>query len=355
MATPYCILSLDGGGIRGIISAIWLNRLEAELEHPLHEYFDLIAGTSTGAILACAVSLGIPTERIIELYRDKGRIVFPAAGGWLGRIKRRVKNLFAPRYDGRGLDDALREVFGDARFAELKVKPTLITTYNTLDREAVIFKNTRALCADIPVWQLCRASSSAPLYFPAQVIKVGNAEMPLVDGGLVANNPTACAIAEAVKLNRRGDPDRRAHLSDFVVASFGTGEATDPISIRDAQKSGLRGWALRLIDVLFDGPADVTHYIAKHFLADDNYFRFQTPLKDAYESLDNADPVNVNALASTADSFLYAKGGDTQITRLADRLAVARKHREMASRPAALELVPSAGREAVGSGKRAAA
>lgn len=326
MAKLYRILSLDGGGIRGLMTAIRLKRLEDELGKPLHQHFDLIAGTSTGAILACGISKGIDVDRIIELYVDRGREVFPArASRWWSRATRLVsEGISAPKYDGEGLNKVLKGVFRTTMFGTLKIKPTLITTYDVLGREARVFKNDRPEYNTLRVWELCRASAAAPAYFPAHVMQVQGVELPLIDGGVVANNPTACAIAEGIRINSDPDnPDPR-QIKDFVVASFGTGEATRPISIAEAKEWGAAEWAIPLIDVLFDGSADSVNYIASQLIPRQSYFRFQTRLSDAYDDLDNADKTNLNALMRLASQYIDGSEGKTKMTELVARLTEAR-------------------------------
>lgn len=307
---PYRILALEGGGVRGLLSAIWLNRLEQKLGTPIKEHFDIVAGTSTGALIGCALSLGIKTEVIVNLYLNYSREIFPEGGARLAsRLRRSLTDgISAPRYDGVGLQNVLQRVFQNALFRDLQVKPTLVTSYDTLRREAVVFKNTKPTFDNIPVWEICKASASAPVYFPAHIMQVEGKEVPLIDGGVVANNPTACAIAEGVRMNEALPPDQRVSLSNFVVASFGTGEVTRPISIKESQEWGALEWALPLINVLFDGSADAVNYISKYLLSDSNYFRFQTPLRRAFDDLDNADPANLDALVRTAQEYLAAEG-----------------------------------------------
>lgn len=319
----YRILSLDGGGIRGLVTAIWLNRLEQKLGSPLRDHFELIAGTSTGSLIACAVSLGIPTATIVDLYVTQGRDVFPpAARRLLNRIGRAFsQGLDAPRYDGKGLERVLKQVFSDRQFGELP-RRTLVTSYDTLNREALVFKNDRREYNELAIWEICKASASAPTYFPAHVITIDGQSIPLIDGGVVANNPTACAIAEGSRMNQRRTLDDRVDLSQFVVASFGTGETTRPISIEDAREWGALEWAQPLVGVLFDGSADSVHYIAKHLLADDRYFRFQTPLTTAYDDIDNSDRTNLNALIRIAEDYLN-QVGDVLIDKLILKLTIA--------------------------------
>lgn len=317
----YRILSLDGGGVRGIIPAIWLHHLEERLGYPLRNYFDLIAGSSTGAIIACAISAGIPASRIVQFYREESQEIFPAPASrlWNRVLRTFSEGISAPRYTEEGLARVLQRVFGDTRFAELAVKPTLITSYNTLNREAVVFKNTKPLHASLPVWEICKASASAPSFFPAHVMQIGEQKVPLIDGGVVANNPTACAIAEGVRINSASSTSSRLDLANFIVASFGTGSSTRPISIAESQEWGPLEWAIPVVDVLFDGSADAVDYIAGYLLKDEHYFRFQTPLDTAYDDLDRADPANLNSLTQLAERYL-AEDGKVLLDRFIDLL-----------------------------------
>jgi len=319
----YRILALDGGGIRGVITAVWLRHLERKLNRPLHECFDLIAGTSTGSILACGISLGVPAERIVQMYVQRGQEVFPSFSNRIwDRLQRTLQDgLDAPRYDGLGLNRVLRDVFGDTRFGELKLRPTLVVSYNTSEREAVVFKNTRPEFTDLPVWEIVRSSCSAPAYFPPHLFEFPQAPAPLIDGGVVANNPTACAIAEGIRHLRQfqkfGQP---VNLQDFVVASFGTGQTSRRISFEEARSWGALQWAIPVLDVIFDGVGDAVDYISQQILQDERYFRFQCRLDPAHEALDNADPANVQKLIKIAEEYLHAAEGALQIELLVEQL-----------------------------------
>jgi patatin-like phospholipase/acyl hydrolase len=305
----FNVLSLDGGGIRGLITAVWLQRLETRLGKPLHEFFDLLAGTSTGSILACAVSAGIKTDEVVDLYQQRGAAIFPGSASRLAnRLKRTFsEGLSAPKYDGRPLEEQLQRVFAERRFGSLKVR-TLVTSYNTLTRDALIFKSWKSAHRDLAVWELCRASAAAPSYFAAHVLRVGSADYPLIDGGVVANNPTACAIAEACRIQTDQPEAARIPLDSFVVASFGTGASTRPIEAEEAKTWGALEWATPIVDVLFDGAADATDYIAQQLLPTTRYFRFQTNLDAAYDDLDDASSTNLNALAGVAGHYLDGEG-----------------------------------------------
>lgn len=313
MARSFRILSLDGGGIRGLMTAIWLTRLEEKLGVPLRERFDLIAGTSTGAIIACALASGIPARSVVDLYRKRGREIFPAAPSRLwSRFERVLSDgASAPKYSDKGLENVLRTTFRESIVGDVQKTTLLVTAYDVFKRKPEIFKSNKDSHRPLKLWEVAKASASAPSYFPAHVLEYEGTKNPLVDGGVVANNPTACAIAEGIVLAQKTG----AKLEEFVVASFGTGQNTRPINVDDATTWGALEWAFPIIDVLMDGAADATDYIACQLIAKDRYFRFQTELDKAYDDLDRADETNLNALAVIAQEYL-TQPGDEQIAKL---------------------------------------
>ena len=318
MSKNYRILSLDGGGIRGVITAYWLSKLEEiRPEVPLRERFDLIAGTSTGSILACGLAKGLKARDIVRLYRERGREVFPGTG-W--RIASRFERIFAegtsaPKYDVKGISRVLKDNFGDTLFGDLH-PDVLVVAYDTKGREATVMKNTKPEHKPLPVWEVCKASSSAPTYFPAHVMTIGSEEVPLIDGGVVANNPAACAIAEGVVANASKSLEEHIPIEQFVVASFGTGESTRPISAKQAKEWGALEWAIPIIQVLFDGSGDATNYIADKLIPKGRYFRFQTRLDKGYDDMDNTSVTNIDALLSVAAYHLSSEGGKDRLEQL---------------------------------------
>lgn len=316
----YSVLSLDGGGVRGLITAIWLDKLEREIGGPIGKYFDMVAGTSTGGILAAAVSSGMPANQIIKLYMEKGGDIFPSAASrrWDRFSRVLLQGVSAPKYSDAGLERELKRAFGDATFGSLHIKPTLITTYNTISREAMVFKNNKAEHKSIPVWKIAKATSSAPTYFPATAINIGGVVHSLIDGGVVANNPSACALAEAVKVLKDGKVANP--LNKILFVSMGTGQSTRPITLKEAKEWGALEWAVPVIDVLMDGAADATEYIMAQLLPETRYFRMQTRLEAAYDDMDKADPVNLNALANMALHYLDKEGGNRQIAAIVRQL-----------------------------------
>lgn len=306
------VLSFDGGGIRGLIPAIWLSHLERELGSPIADHVDLVAGTSTGAILAAAIGLRIPMERVVDLYRSRGREIFP---GGATQLWSRATRLFSaglsqPRYDGEGLAKVLRDTLSTNALAEPlfghltdagKVN-VLITSYDTISRSAVVMKSWDKRYNKLKLWEVVKASASAPSYFPAHVMKVNGAERALIDGGVVANNPAVAALASATQL--LGNSHGGLSPLDIVLGSFGTGELAREISRENALEWGPLEWAIPVIDVLFDGNADAVDYFLDTVMPADTYFRFQTPLRVGYDDMDNPDQTNLNGLTSMAVGHL---------------------------------------------------
>lgn len=313
------ILSLDGGGIRGLVTCMWLSGVEdALVKHGkpgLLKSFDLIAGSSTGALIACALGLGLSPAAAAEMYRVHRHVIFP---GIAERLWSRITRLptqgpSAPKYDPEGMEDVLKKVFGDTRFGQLQL-PTLVTSYDTISRKPVVFKSFDPRYAELPIWEVCRASSAAPTYFPAHAMTIEGRPCSMIDGGVVANNPTACAIAEALRKDLQVDNSR-----DLVVLSVGSGERNRPIPLKSAQEWGALEWAVPIIDVLFDGNTDSVDYIAQQ-LVGDGYFRLQTELLIGLDDIDDTSETNIAALEIMARQYLARPATAQMLKALVARL-----------------------------------
>ena len=168
--------------------------------------------------------------------------------------------------------------------------------------------------ANSRVRDVCRATASAPTYFPAHPLRVEGRDCALIDGGIVANNPTACAIAEALRKDAKVQGTR-----DLVVASIGSGERTRPIDLRSAREWGAVEWAIPIIDVLFDGNAESVDYIARHVVGD-GYFRMQAPLTIGLDDLDDVSDTNIAALERLAEDYVAQSTTQRMLAALAQRI-----------------------------------
>lgn len=295
------VLSIDGGGIRGLIPALVLAEIERRTGRRTGELIDLVAGTSTGAIVACALAMPdpLPAERIAELYVEEGPRIFDRS--LLKRI-RSVDGLLDERYESDGLVAALERYLGDTPLADAD-PAILITAYDLEHRRAVFLRRTDG----VSMAEAAHASSAAPTYF--EPVRLAGAT--LVDGGVFAINPAVCAYAEA-----DGDLD--------VLVSLGTGEHTRPLPYERARGWGQLEWARPLIDVVFDGVADAADEQLSRLLGA-RYERLQTPLDEASDDLDDASPENLAALRREAERLIAAR--DEQIDRVCERLTGDREAR----------------------------
>lgn len=266
----YRILSLDGGGLRGLISARLLHRLNTHPEIAgWLESADLLAGTSTGGLLALGLAWGKTPDEICELYLRKGRAIFDDS---LWDNIRDLGRTVGAQYSNRRLKAELKRLFGDARLKELR-KKVAIPAFD-LDNEAEpeartwkpkIFHNFAgpdsdgdARIADVALY-----TSAAPTYFPSAD--------GYIDGGVFANNPSIVALAQAIsKRNRAGE---RAALDDVALLSVGTGVSLT--YIRGGRLDwGYAQWIKPLLGVLTDGVAGIADYQARQLL-DERYHRLQ--------------------------------------------------------------------------------
>jgi patatin-like phospholipase/acyl hydrolase len=170
----------------------------------------------------------------------------------------------------------------------------------------------------VALWEAAKASASAPTYFPAHVTSVLGAMSAMIDGGVVANNPVACAIAEAIRIGR--DAGAKTRLDEMVVGSFGTGESARPIAASEAREWGALEWAVPIISVLMDGAADSADYIARQLLGHERYVRLDTRLDTGFDDLDDASETNVEALLNLAMDYVRNREGGREIRRLAGLL-----------------------------------
>jgi patatin-like phospholipase/acyl hydrolase len=308
------ILSIDGGGIRGIIPALVLAEIEERTGRRVADLFDLIAGTSTGGILAAALTrpaddgegrAGGPryaARDLIGLYEAEGPEIFDRT--LLKRIHS-VDGLLDERYDSKGLDSALDAYLGRVKLSEA-VTDVLITAYEIEHRFAFFFRSSRARTDpsyDFTLADATRATAAAPTYFePAKVTDVaGKRSYALIDGGVFAVNPSLCAFAEVA---------RGGHSELDLIASLGTGSHTRALPYGEVKGWGQLEWSRSIIDVVFDGVADTTDFELAQLLPDGRYHRFQTELTHASDDLDDASPENIAALRREGEILVRERSAD---------------------------------------------
>lgn len=304
---PLRILAIDGGGIRGIIPAVLLAEIEKRTKKPISKCFDLIAGTSTGGIIALA--LCVPGEKrrprhsaqdLFEFYFDHGPTIFPK------KSKLNPRQWIDEKYDNEPLRELLDRYLGNTMLKSA-LTDVLITSYEIERRIPWFFKSRNAKDKnkhgyDYSMLDVALATSAAPTYFEPHYIGGEHASeyRVLVDGGMVANNPALCAYIEAIESARREKGRPANYRPEVLLVSLGTGEQTRPLRFEEARDWGKGWWAKRVIDIVLDGASDTVDYQLDKILPADRYFRFQVVLDSAKDDLDDATKENMLNLKNSA-------------------------------------------------------
>ena len=296
------ILSIDGGGMRGVIPARMIAILEQKLalatgtsEVRISDYFDLLAGTSTGGFLVAlmlappdsleqADSGGFNGESAVEIYYRYGNQIFQRS------VMHRLKTLWGwlgPNYPAAPYEALLQQYLGSVSLAQL-AKPCLITSYDTSARRAVFFTQHTAgrTEPDLPLWQVVRATTAAPTYFPPlKTARLGQTTA-LIDGGVFANNPALNAFVEAQKLF-----PALSSAKEMVMLSLGTGRIKIDYPHEKVERWGGVQWIEPLFDILTSAASETTSYeVHKLFEAEaaaDQYLRVQMDVDPELSLLDD--------------------------------------------------------------------
>jgi hypothetical protein len=280
------VIAIDGGGIRGLIPALVLAEIEQRTGRPMATMVDVIAGTSTGAIIACALARPNPmaADRIAEVYTVDGPKIFDRSllkqitslGGYLDE-----------RYDSDGLVSALERYLGDTPMSAATL-PLLLTAYDT-EARAIHLLRSEGEHSGASMVDAAHATSAAPTYF--EPVRLDGAT--LIDGGVFATNPSLVAYAE---LGGKLD----------LQLSLGTGEHTRPLPYAKIKSWGQLEWARPVIDVVFDGGLDAVD-LQLRALVQGDYYRLQTQLEKASDDLDDASAANLRRLREEAEDLIAAE------------------------------------------------
>ena len=289
--TPFRILCLDGGGIRGIFTAVLLNRLQTECPTRI-DSLDMVAGTSTGGIIALGLAAGLQPIDGVRLYRSFGPAAFRQS------FWRRISNpfgLFRAKYDNLDLKEQLENVFSNRRLRDLE-KRVLITSFD-LDAtkngrrawKAKFFHNFPNEDSDGHelIVDVAMRTSAAPTFFPTY--------QGFVDGGVVANNPSLAALAQARDVQAGNMP-----LENIRLFSLNTGELLRFVE-GERKDWGVLPWAPSLVRIITEGVSGVTDFQCRQLLGDAQYHRLQPVLRENIRLDDVSQIDRLVALAERVD------------------------------------------------------
>ncbi|GJN03792.1 hypothetical protein PR202_ga21271 [Eleusine coracana subsp. coracana] len=333
------VLSIDGGGVRGIIPAKILAFLEEklqELDGPdarIADYFDVVAGTSTGGLLTAMITAPdkngrplFPAKDLVPFYVEHSPKIFPQKNWFLSKVAGALSMVSGPKYNGKYLHSLLRQHLGDLKL-DKTLTNVIIPTFDIANLQPTIFSSfelkhrptKNALLSDITI-----GTSAAPTFFPAHYFetKSENGEVRafnLVDGGMAANNPTLSAMSQVTKDIILGDDDffpvMPTDYDKFMVISVGCGfNRNTTYSAKDAAKWGIFNWLIKdgtapIVDMFNSASADMVDIhlcvLFRALHSSKNYLRIQyDQLTGSAGSIDDCSKENMDKLKSIGEELL---------------------------------------------------
>ena len=294
MDKTFKILSIDGGGIRGVYPAYILKFIEERLNINLLDAFDMFAGTSTGSIIAAGITSGLSATNIAKMYKEDGVKIFHKKKVFRVCEKTRLKiqTIYESIYDSTNLEDLLSGMFQDKRLGDI-TKPLIIPSTDIGNGCVHVMKSgySKDFCRDndVPVKDAVLASCSAPIYFNPHKLD----HYLLADGGLWANNPGLAAVIDAQK---RLDINQ----DNIRIMSMGTGNSRAVYNISKSGRWGLiNGWEReKLVNLIFSLQSQSAHNYLSLMLHNEQLKRIDF---DSDEPLPMDNTSIVDDLISRAD------------------------------------------------------
>lgn len=292
---PYRVLTIDGGGIKGVFAASFLAEIEDSLDGRLVDHFDLIAGTSTGGIIALGLGMGLSAREILSFYEVDGPSIFKRTP-WSF-----LRQIGMAKYNPKPLHEALGRVYGDRRLGESLTR-LMIPSLDLETGEVHVFKTAHhdRFVRDYKerVVDVALATAAAPTYFPTHTLEEG---VPLIDGGMWANNPMGPAAVEALGVLEwpRGS-----------VRLLSVGCTESPLDTYDRSKHGLglNYWARRVLTVVMAGQSSASLGTSQLLLGHENVHRVSPNVSARRYKLDGVDGIrSLTGLGSSEARKEYPK------------------------------------------------
>jgi patatin-like phospholipase/acyl hydrolase len=356
---PACkILSIDGGGIKGIIPCIILREIENKTGHRISDLFNVVSGTSTGGIIALGLTKpngsganAFSADDLLNLYVKNGKEIFSKRkedlisriGGLLGK----AKDMTANNYDAVHIERLMLEKFGETRLTDALTN-TLITTYDINSGRPYYFSSRIATqlieggdtSENILMRDIARSTSAAPTFFAPKIISNSdNPEVAFVDGGVFANNPSILAYSEAKEVwknDARTDhtfskgseavvtPDDKD--LPFYMLSLGCGATKSSVSYTNAEQWRALSWIEPLLtDVFMRSSEESVHYTMQYLLppfvnGNLRYERLNPDIDHTLSQMDNVSDANIQALLEVANRYVKTAATQAKIDNVGNLL-----------------------------------
>lgn len=306
----FKILSIDGGGIKGLYSASLLAAIEKKTGKPIGASFDMICGTSTGGLIALALASEQPAQDLVDLYYNYGNEIFPTANNkWLRKLQsfwQTIKQgMWGGKYSNESLQVHLKKVFGAKTLGELN-NLVCIPSFNLTQGQPRVFKYPHSegdffKDKDIPLVDAALATSAAPTYLPIHRYK----ESLYVDGGVWANNPSLCGVLEALQYFV-GEDKEYDHIDLLSIPSIEQSSAWTPDKKRN---QSFARWRDKLFQTSMDGQAFFTDFFLKNTIEklapNSKYHRISSPPlskeKMGMISMDRTDTAALDTIKGLGD------------------------------------------------------
>ncbi|KAJ9067319.1 hypothetical protein DSO57_1015098 [Entomophthora muscae] len=301
----FRILAIDGGGVRGIIPTMVLRYIELRTGRKIHELFNLVSGTSTGALLGAVLTVpgekGEPrynTDDALGFYMKECPRIFERT--LLGQLMC-MSGLAGPRYQARTKREIVEAYAGELNITDC-LTDILVPAFDVRTGRPYFFKSITARMDpkyDYKLKDVLDATSAAPTYFrPCKVIGYDapseHGYRSFVDGAITANSPSLCATVDAMRIYKE-KPD------DILVVSLGCGDADIGLAYDKMSKWGGLKWASYIPSALISSSMSTVDYHTDELLDDANYWRFQTKVPSEHADIDNATPENLKWLKTAGE------------------------------------------------------
>lgn len=322
----FCILSLDGGGLRGVVPLTILKTIEAKTGKRIHELFNFIAGTSTGGLITAAISIKNPIDPvtplyalddIMDVYVHRGHEIFPERTK-LGSLLHDAEDLFRPKFNDSGIKGVFTDVLKNYRLLDC-LNDVMMCAYDLNNNLPLFFKSRTAktnVAQNALLYDVCRATSAGPSYLPSyEFIYPNDTENPnrnCIDGGVYVNNPSMAALVEFSRYHDAYLPssanDADIDYNNVFVLSLGTGSYTGKVNNSDTMNKGEIYWAQQISDIMMRGVNRATDYEMAEMMEDGNYLRLSLAIDtDVHSDMANSSSETTQYLVAATKDMLVQK------------------------------------------------
>ena len=297
------VLSIDGGGIRGIIAAKVLCEVEKRVQKPVGEIFNFFSGSSVGSIIAAALSVKNKNGKalytaveVFELLSKYGPVLFSTS------MVRKLLSVFSgARFSSTSMERVLKHFFGDVTIGELSAH-FMVPSYDVKTRDTVVIRSWVSSHRELKVRDVLQAACAAPTIFVPKRLTIDSCTRVLVDSGLVANNPAVCAYA-AVDFLYPGE--------EICILSLGCGGAHNTCT-NDVVGRGLAFWVFNIAPIFLDAGMEAVDYQMIRILGREGYIRITGVLQNANQDFTDASTDNICALREDADRIVQENMGEIE-------------------------------------------